>query len=73
MIIVLTECKSTQTVDIVPVASLLEGAEALDEQVFAALFKLLVNTDGAGGVDCRFQIGIFSNNTIVEVDLLFIP
>lgn len=52
MIVVMAQSKFAKIIDIVPITSLFEGAETLDEQIFAALLKLLVDADRARGVKC---------------------
>lgn len=52
MLVVMAQSEFAKVVDVVPIASLFESAETLDEQVFAALLKLLMDADRARGVNC---------------------
>lgn len=52
MLVVMAQSEFAKVVNIVPITSLFKGAETLDQEILAALLKLLVDTDSARSVNC---------------------
>lgn len=71
VVILPSQSKFAENINLIPLASLLKEPETLGQKVLSALIKLFCDANGTGSVGGQLEVGFLANNAIVKIDLFF--